>query len=158
MTDEKIYEDIKKFFLIEEFVSPKVYKKHGERAWKFLCPRLLHTILIIRKEIGKPITINNWHTGGSFKQRGLRSNLGYIFLSKFKKGILYLSGHVLGVAVDFDVKGMTAQQVRVWLVQNQDILPYKIRLENKLKGKPISWVHLDMLWEKKNPHVYLFNI
>jgi len=158
MTDEEIYEQIKGYFLIEEFVSQKVYNKHGERAWKFLCPRLLHTMLIIREGIGKPITINTWHKGGSFKQRGLRSNLGYIFMSKFKKGVLYLSGHVLGRAVDFDVKGVEAKDVRDWIDLNADKLPYKVRLENRMKGKQINWVHLDMLWEKKNPKVYRFNI
>lgn len=158
MEDKKIYEEIKEYFKIQEFVSPKVYKKYGEGAWQFLCPRLLHTVLIVRKELGKPMTINTWAFGGKFSQRGLRSNLGSIFMSKFKKGVLYLSGHVLGKAVDFDVKGMTANQVRDWLVENADKLPYKIRLENKLKGKYISWVHLDVMWKESNPKVYKFNV
>jgi hypothetical protein len=158
MTDEKVYEEIKEYFDIRELVSPKVYKKYGQASWKFLDPRLLHTVLVIRRALDRPFTVNNWHTGGKFKQRGLRSNLGYIFMSKFKKGVMYLSGHVLGRALDFTVKGMTAQEVRNWLVANQKILPYKIRLENKMKGKPISWVHLDMIWEEKNPKVYLFNV
>lgn len=158
MKDETIYKEIKKYFKVQELVSSKVYKKYGESSWKFLCPRLLQTLLVIRKKLNKPITINNWHNGGKFSQRGLRSNLGSIFLSKFKKGALYLSGHVLGKAVDFDVAGMTANEVRDWLVTNEKILPYKIRLENKLKGKYISWVHLDMIWESKNPKVYKFNI
>jgi len=158
MTDEKIYTEIKKYFTIQEFVSKKVYKKHGERAWKFICPRLLHTLLVIRIMIDKPITINNWHVGGKFSQRGLRSNLSSIFMSKFKKGRMYLSAHVLGRAVDFDVAGMTAPEVRQWLKGAYKHLPYKIRLENEMKGKQINWVHLDMFWEKKNKKVYLFNI
>lgn len=158
MTDEKVYKEFKKYFKVQEVVSPKVYKKYGESSWKFIDVRLLHTILIIRIGLGRPITINNWHNGGKFKQRGLRSNLGYIFLSKFKKGILYLSGHVLGKAVDFDVSGMSAENVRLWIEQNEYRFPYKLRLENKMKGKQISWVHLDMIWEAKNPKIYKFNI
>lgn len=158
MNDEQIYSEIKKYFKIQELVSPTVYKKYGESAWKFLCPRLLYTMLIIRVALGNPITVNNWHKGGSFKQRGLRSNLGYIFLSKFKKGILYLSGHVLGKALDFDVKGMSAEEVRWWIRNNEDKFPYKIRLENYMNGKPISWVHLDLIWEMKNKKVYIFNV
>jgi len=158
MTDEKIYKDIKKYFKIQEFVSPKVYNKYGQSAWKFIDPRLLHTMLIIRMLIDKPITINNWHTGGSLKQRGLRSNLGYIFMKYFKRGKLYLSGHVLGKAVDFDVKGMSAESVRKWLKGIEKELPYKIRLEHKMKGKLISWVHLDMIWEAKNKKIYFFNV
>ena len=158
MTDEKIYKEIKTYFKIQEFVSPKVYNKYGENAWKFLCPRLLHTMLIVRTLVDKPITINNWHTGGSFKQRGLRSNLGYIFAKYFKRGKLYLSGHVLGRAVDFDVKGMTAEEVRQWLKTISKHLPYKIRLEHKMKGKFITWVHLDLIWEAKNKKIYFFNV
>jgi hypothetical protein len=79
-------------------------------------------------------------------------------MSKFRKGRMYLSAHVMGRAIDFDVKGMTAEQVRLWLVEVEDILPYKIRLENKMNGKQISWVHLDVYWNEKNNHVYLFNI
>ena len=158
MTDEKIYEEIKKFFKIQELVSKKVYDKHGEAAWKFMCPRLLHTLLIIRILIDSPITINNWHRGGSFGQRGLRSNLGYIFYKMFKRGRLYLSGHVLGKAIDFDVYGMSAVEVRDWLETIEDQLPYKIRLENKMKGKPISWVHLDVLWDVKKNKIYKFNV
>lgn len=158
MTDEEVYKDIKNYFCIEEFVSKKVYKKHGERAWKFICPRLLRTILLIRKKIDKPITINNWKWGGKFSQRGLRSNLSAIFMSKFRKGHMYLSAHVTGRAIDFDVEGMTATEVRQWLKGIHKELPYKIRLENKMNGKQISWVHLDLYWEHKNPKVYLFNI
>ncbi len=158
MTDEKILQEIKEYFCIEEFVSEKVYKKHGETAWQFMSIRLLHTMLIIRKELGLSITINNWKWGGKFQQRGLRSNLGYIMLKMVKRMRLYLSAHVLGCGVDFDVKGMTSIEVREWLVQNQDKLPYKIRLENLMKGKPITWCHLDVLSNIKNKKIYKFNV
>lgn len=158
MTDEKIYKEIKEYFSIKELVSKKVYTKYGEGAWKFICPRLLHTLLIIRKEVNKPITINNWHIGGSFQQRGLRSNLSTIFMSKFKKGRMYLSAHVMGKAVDFDVQGMTAPGVRNWLETIEDKLPYKIRLEDKMKGKAISWVHLDVFYDEHKKDICRFNV
>ena len=158
MYDDVIIKKAQRYFNIKELVSEKVYNKYGERAWQFFCPRLLHTLVIIRENIGKPITVNTWHNGGSFSQRGLRSNLGAIFLSKFKKGSMYLSAHVMGKGVDFDVKGMTAVQVREWILKNESLFPYKIRLENKMKGKPISWVHLDVFYNVNNPHIYLFNV
>lgn len=157
MSDEEIYKKIKEYFTIEEFVSKKVHQKYGERAWQFICPRLLHTLIIIREDIGKPMTINNWHRGGKFSQRGLRSNLSSIFMSKFKKGRMYLSAHVMGRAVDFDVKGMTAEAVRMHLKGIHEKLPYKIRLEHKMAGKTISWVHLD-IFHTNNKKVYLFNV
>ncbi len=158
MTDEQILKGIKIDFCIEEFVSPRVFKKYGESAWQFLDMRMLHTVYIVRELLGKSITINNWKWGGKFTQRGLRSNVGYIFKSKFLKGVMYLSGHVLGKAVDFDVKGMTAVEVREWLVRNQKQLPYKIRLECKLNGKEITWTHLDLLYNERNDKVYRFNV
>lgn len=145
---------IKDYFKIQELVCNVVYEKFGERSWKFFDNDLLETLLVIREAIGKPITINNWNNGGRFTQRGLRHNLSRLVTSKKR---LYLSPHIFGKGIDFDVKGMSAPEVREWLVDNQEILPYKIRLERKLAGKPINWVHLDTLSEPKYPKVYQFD-
>ncbi len=158
MTDEKILQEIKKYFCIEEFVSKSVFDKYGETAWQFLSPRLLHTMIVIRKELKRSITINNWKWGGKFSQRGLRENTSSIVSKKTKSNKTYLSAHCLGCAVDFDVKGMEAIDVRIWIAGNPDKLPCKIRLENEMKGKQINWVHLDVYSKEDNPKVYLFNI
>lgn len=158
MTEKQILKGIKKYFDIKELVGPATYKKHGERAWKFFDFRLLETLLILRINIGKPITINNWHRGGIFKQRGLRTILQQIVKNFFYKNKLYLSGHLLGKAVDFDVKGMTAEEVRNWIISNQHLFPYKMRLEWKKNGKFINWVHLDIIYELKNIFIYKFNV
>jgi len=92
-----------------------------------------------REGLHKPMTINNWKWGGSFSQRGLRHNRSSMVQ---KKTSIYLSAHMFGKAVDFDVQGMSAVEVREWIVENEDLFPCKIRLERNLKGKPISWVHL----------------
>lgn len=147
-----------KYFKIQELVSKRVYRRYGDDAIKFICPMLLETISAVRENIGKPITINNWHLGGRFHQRGLRENTSSIVKSNTNRDRLYLSAHVMGKAIDFDVQGMTANEVRKWLVDNQSILPYKIRLENKLKGNYISWVHLDIFQEENNAKVYLFDV
>lgn len=143
-----------KYFKIQEFVDGVTYARHGENAWQFMDFKLLETMSVIREALGKAITINH----GSSQQRGLRTNICQIVKSKTLQGKLYLSAHVLGKAVDFDVKGMKAEQVRDWLLENQDILPYKIRLEHNMNGKPITWVHLDVYDNPKNPKVYLFNV
>lgn len=157
MSENEILKGIKEFFDIRELVDKETYDKYGEKAWQFMCPRLLHTMLVIRKELDKSITANNWHTGGSFSQRGLRTNMQPIVKAKKK---LYLSAHLMGKGIDFDVKGMTASEVRGWLVSNASKLPYPIRLENKFAktGKEISWVHLDVFYNEKNSKVYLFNV
>ena len=147
-----------KYFEVKEFVSPDVYRKHGEMSIKFICPMLLETISIIREKIGKPITINNWHVGGGFTQRGLRENISDIVSKKTKRDKLYLSAHTMGKAFDFDVKGMKADDVRKWILDNQKSLPHKIRLEHKMNGKPITWIHVDLFQEEHNPKVYLFDV
>lgn len=158
MTDFQIYREIKMYFKIQELVGPRTYKKYGEKAWQFIDVKLLHALLLIRKGTGKPITVNNWHNGGSFSQRGLRSNLQQIFKGYFNRDILYLSGHVMGKAVDFDVQGMKAEEVRDWIVENEKIFPFKLRLEHHLKGKKINWVHLDVFYYEPNHKIYLFDV
>ncbi len=155
---ERIINEIKEFFVIEELVGEATFKKHGERAWKFLDDDLLECILVVRVNLGKPMTINNWKWGGKFSQRGLRTIVQQLVKNMFFKNKLYLSAHLFGKAVDFDVQGMTAVEVRKWMVKNAHLFPVKIRLENLLKGKPISWVHMDTFYEQKNPKVYLFNV
>ena len=71
---------------------------------------------------------------------------------------MYLSAHMFGKAVDFDVKGMTSVEVRGWIVANEDKLPCKVRLEKNMKGKPISWVHLDIMSDPSKPKVYQFDV
>lgn len=154
MTTKEIYDGIKKYFTIKELVGKRTVKKYGETAWRFLDPKTLHSLLIVREGLGKSITVNT----SRLQQRGLRTNIQQMLKKKSLANKLYISAHVQGKAFDFDVKGMTAIEVREWIVANAVLFPYKIRLENKMKGKPISWVHMDTHWQEKNPRVHLFDI
>lgn len=138
---------IRQYFHISELVGRRIIKKHGERAWRFMDYRLLYALLIVREGLGKKITVNS----GKRRQRGFRSIVQQMVKSYFYKDKLYVSAHMLGKAVDFDVEGMTADQVRTWIVDNQNLFPFKIRLEAK-----VSWVHMDVIYELKNTWVYLF--
>lgn len=158
MTDEQIYKGIQKYFDIRELVDQATYNKWRQKSWQFLCPRMLHTLLILREGIGKPITINNWQWNGNFDERGLRTNTNTILHNATIEDRLYLSAHIMGKAVDLDVKEMKAEEVRNWILDNEDLFPYKIRLEHKKNGRPINWTHIDCFWYWDNPPVYLFNI
>lgn len=151
--DEQILTDFQKYFKLQEVVDKQVFNRFGVSAWKFFDIRLLETMIIIREELRKPITINNWDRGLS--QRGLRHNRSSMVISKVSP---YCSAHMMGKAFDFDVKGMKAEDVRQWIVDNEDLFPYKIRLENTINGSQISWVHLDTFSDSKNDQIYLFNI
>ena len=130
---------IKDYFDIRELVCPHVYNKFGEYAWNFFDPRLLDTLLVIREKIGKPIYVNNWDMGGNFSQRGFRCNICPLVKEKTALEKLYITAHNQGMGVDFDVKGMSAEEVRKWIVDNKIFLPHPIRLESD-----VNWVHLDV--------------
>lgn len=128
-----------KHFEIYELVSKQVYLKYGETAWQFFDPRLLEMLDWLREKLDRSITVNDWYWGGKFQQRGLRCNLDPMMVAKTQAGKIYCSPHPLGQGVDFDVKGMTAQEVRTWLIKHQEELPFAIRLEDG-----VNWVHLDV--------------
>lgn len=129
---------IQDYFKIEELVCPHVYDKFGLYAWQFFDPRLLDTLLVIREKIAKPIYVNDWDMGGNFTQRGFRCNICPLVKEKTVLEKLYVTAHSQGMGVDFDVKGMSAEEVRKWIKDNQILLPHPIRLE-----EDVNWLHLD---------------
>ena len=137
-------------FQIHELISERVFKEHGQTAWQFFDEKLLRTIDFIRHELNKPIYINDWYNLGDLEQRGLRSNIDQIVRTKTNQNKLYCSAHCYGQAADFDVQGMTAEEVRQWLILNSEGLPYSIRLE-----AGVNWVHLDV--RDTGQKVYVFN-
>ena len=130
---------IKLYFKPQDLVCQDVWRAHGERSWRFFDPRLIDDIVFIRLGLGKPITVNTWDFGGLYSQRGLRCNLCQLVASKTKSGALYVSAHSQGMAVDFDIKGMSAEEVRKWIGQHAASLPHPCRLETGT-----SWVHMDV--------------
>ena len=160
MNRTEIINKLSEYFGIYELVDKITYEKFGNESWQFFDTDTLHVLLIIREGIGKPIEVNNWYWGGVYDERGLRTNICSIVSQKTKAGRLYLSGHVLGKAIDFKVKGMESEDVRMWIRANEDLFPCKIRLEHKKlsTGKPISWVHFDTKHVEKLPKIYFFNV
>lgn len=148
MTIEQIINDEGFKFKIYEFVCPHIYKQFGEAAWNYFDERLLEVVLWIRKTINMPMTINNWKGGGTLSQRGMRCNLCE---EVKKKDRAYLSSHIFGKGVDFNVMGYTAEEVRQWLEKHKNEIPYPIRLE-----KDKTWVHLDVC-NRTNEKIVYFN-
>lgn len=134
-------------FTIKEFVCDHVYDKLGEDAWRLFDARLLIVMSWLRQKLNRKITINNRSRGQT--QRGLRCNQCLFVKDKTTLGVTYLSAHVMGAAVDFDVEGMLAEEVRAWLDKNKSKLPYPIRLE-----VGVGWVHLDVAVIADKPITY----
>lgn len=146
-----IIERIKKYFEIEELVCKHVYDKFGDDAWKFFDPRLLETLLWIREKLGKPIYVNNWQIGGDLSQRGLRCNRCALVKEKTRLEKVYMSAHIQGMGIDFDVKGMSALQVRNWLKEHQEELPHAIRTE-----ADVNWIHFDVRNNTNKKLIYFY--
>src|SRR3990172_9184094 len=91
------------FFVLQEFIPPVIYNKWGDRSIWFIDKRIFLLADFIRNRLGKAMTINNWHTGGSFSLRGFRPP------ETTTGGAL--SQHRFGRAIDFNIAGMTPQEI-----------------------------------------------
>lgn len=129
---------VSKYFKIQELVSEAVYKKYGDKSWEFIDTRLIKVLDLLREHFNRPITVNNWLWGGNLQQRGLRANKDELVANKKD---YYVSQHCLGKAVDFNVKGLSAQEVYKEIVDNKDKFYLISRIEN-IKDTP-TWVHID---------------
>lgn len=137
MKRSEIIKELKdNYFGIEELVCPHTFATFGERAWQFFPTVFLYTLLVIRRDILQvPMIINNHRVGGNFSQRGNRCNLCQLVKSKTR---IYLSAHSLFVGCDSHSLKMTPQQMRDKIIEKQHLLPYPIRLEDK-----VNWLHFD---------------
>lgn len=140
-----------KYFTLDELVCEDVYNFYGQTAWQFFDSRLLVTIDQIRERIGKPIYINDWQVHGQFSQRGFRCLRCALVHDACVNNRMYVSPHMTGQAVDFDVVGLTAEETRQYIIKNQGLWPYPLRLEDG-----VGWVHLDTRDADKGK-VFLFN-
>ena len=133
-----IISELKEYFIIEELVCPHALK-FGDNAWQFIDTEILHTLLILRRDILKvPLVCNDYKWKGKNSQRGLRCNVCQLVKDKSAKGISYLSAHVNGAAFDLVSKYMTAETMRKLIKEHKDLLPYNIRIE-----ADVSWLHID---------------
>ena len=138
---------IHKYFDKEEVLSKHTINAGGD--YDLLDTDLQKLVVWIREALGRPMTANTWKSGGQFSQRGYRTNDDPVCKAqKFTPG----SAHFKGKALDFDVKGMTAEQVRKWLHDNQEDAPVRFRVE-----KGVNWVHVDVMPHKASDKAYFFN-
>ncbi len=117
-------------FKVQEFVPRLIYETMGDNAIVLLKTILLITAEDIRSFFGKPVTINNWHSGGAFEFRGFRP-------AYYTEGAA-LSEHRLGGAFDCDIRDIPAEEARKAIIEHQGKFPYLRRMEDG-----VSWVHCD---------------
>jgi len=132
-----------KYFKISELVPPEIINLPEDYLWELFDENILRVIDNIRETLDRPITINNWKIGGSFSLRGFRPKNTKIGAPQ--------SAHKLGKAIDFDVKGMTAEEVRKYLIKNYKLFPEIGRIEDD-----VNWVHIDTIKKPNQKKIYLF--
>jgi len=120
-------------FQAEEVVPPNVFREFGARnsLW-FLDSRILWTLDAIRERFGKPLIVNDWLWGGGLSMRGFRPP-GSVTGSD-------MSQHRFGRAVDFNIQGIPAGDVRAEIRRHPSdpAFSYITAVE-----EAVDWVHID---------------
>jgi len=155
-----------KHFDVREFVPKDVYDRFGEQSWQFVSDNIVKLFDFVYDFFtdyykAKDLTvdhvsvlINNWHLGGQFEHRGLRT-VGYIN-SQVAQGIktAMLSQHVGGStnASDFNIiiayksgRRLTVNSDEVWNVIFEHQKEFMAAGLTTLEDKSITkgWTHAD---------------
>jgi hypothetical protein len=139
-------------FKIQELVCPHVFEIYGDQSWQFMDEKILMTLYTLRNDIfSLPMVINNYNSGGPFTQRGLRCGFCPIVQDKVKQKTLYLSGHIFGQAIDFDVLHFSGDRARQMIWLKEELLQYPIRMELN-----INWVHIDTFNNLHGVRIYTY--
>lgn len=134
--------EFSKHFKIQELVPPTIYNIWGERSIYFIDRRLVILADFMRDFFGAPITINNWHTGGTLRFCGYRP-------PDTKTGG-FLSQHKFGRAIDLDVQGMASQKVYETIIKNEkQFMIAGLTTMEDINSTP-TWNHLDIRWTENN--------
>lgn len=156
MSKEDIIKALKPYFALHELVCPHIYAKYGEFAWNFLQKEILALLLWGRVGSGIRMNINTYgfNNPGARRESGLRCNICKIPKTKTLRGDIYVSSHCVGGGLDIDPIGVSANELRVWFIENQDTAPYKFRLEDERDAD--TWCHIDTYTYNQKTKVYIF--
>ena len=126
-----------KYYKIHEFVPEHIYKKFGEKAWRFINTGLIRTYDKLKERFPKgSITINNYFWGGDRHWSGLRTpNSPYYSETSI---------HTFGGAGDSVFSAYTAEEVRQDIINHPEEYPDVKGIE-----MGISWLHVDTRNEDK---------
>ena len=139
-----------KYFKIKELVSPLVYRKFGDFAWKFFDEDVLSDLDTIREYHAASIVINDWAWGGSLKQCGLRCNKDDLVISKKD---VYCSAHIMAKGFDLHSGNIPKLYNDVeFLIKNKRLKKIR-RIESQQTTKN-AWCHVDTLQANTIPEIF----
>lgn len=121
-------------FDLRELVAPRIHVRFGDAAWFLLNENALRSLQALREKFG-PIVVNNWHTGGSFRESGLREQDTTTGAPK--------SAHKRGEAFDCKPKACTVRDMYEYVLSHEEEFPLVRRVEN-IKAT-LTWFHFDVV-------------
>ncbi len=124
---------VSKDFSLHEFVPPMIYEKYVDRSIWFVDPRIIELAQFIRERFGKPMTINNYLSGGGYQFSGFRDHLCGIGAVN--------SQHRHGRAIDFRIKGVAPAEIRQDIITNYSL--YGESGLTTIEADTPTWVHVD---------------
>lgn len=123
-------------FYIYEFVPKLIFNQYGSNSKWFIRPDVINLAEFYRRWFEAPVRVNNWFWGGIFQNRGFRTPNTTV-------GSLY-SQHKLGAAFDCDVRGLSANDVRREIMDNEkEFMNAGLTTLEDEKYAP-TWVHSDI--------------
>jgi len=125
---------VSKNFNLDELINPTIYKRWGAKSIRYIDPRLIWIAQYIRDEIQRPVTINNWANGRTFKNSGLR------WYKENKYGDY--SRHLFGSCIDIKVKNLSGRDLYLFVLDHFEELNNLglTTVENYKFTR--SWLHL----------------
>lgn len=127
---------ISEHFTLEEFIDPVTFAEKGENALTMIDHRIVNIAELLRNSIGHPVIINNWHTGGQYKESGLRRLDSPTGAKK--------SAHKEGKAIDCKVVGLSAAEVHAFVLRHESVFyDAGVRQMEDLAFTP-TWTHLSV--------------
>lgn len=132
---------MKKFghFHLGEYVPREVYERFGDKAERFISPRMIYTSNQIRTYFNRPTLINNWMFRGQLNYRGLRM-LPVTHDPATGKPFAVLGEHYFGTTFDCHVVDIPAEELYNEILDNRRVFPYITRM--KLYN---TFVHIETL-------------
>ena len=127
---------IRKDFDIREFVPKAVWQNFGESSTWFVDERILDLAQFYRDYFDAAVTVNTWHYGGKFEERGFR-------VPRTQTGAS-LSQHKFGRAFDCTIEGLSPDEVREEIMASEDIFMEKGLTTLESGDIATTWVHNDI--------------
>ena len=100
-----------------ELVDELLYNRLGAAAClELFNPEALIALDDFEEFFGRPVMVNNWHTGGGLQHRGYRPHAVEVALGTVKN----ISQHELGNAFDCTIHDIDAETARQQILANKN--------------------------------------